>query len=239
MKLETKNIPFEGGELLGIKDENGVVWLGVRKACLDIGMSVGQADRQIKNIKSDIVFGGKCVKFDVLQTEGKRQIKREIECIREDFVTLWFAKISLTPTMQKNNPEAVQKLVNYQLKAAKTLHEAFFKTDEQKETLFSELGITGEIHDINAKIDELKDIILDNYTINSRQALSLLKIARTRVADLLDGVNSPNYKKLSRTYFKRLWINLCDMFGVSTYKDLNPKDFTAAQRFIKNWICNI
>lgn len=239
MKLETKNIPFEGGELLGIKDQNGVVWLAIRKTCRDIGMSDGQAQRQVDNIRRDIMFKDNRCKFAPTKIGYNKHVKREIECIREDFVTLWLAKIKLTPTMQKNNPEAVQKLVNYQLKAAKTLHEAFFKTDEQKETLFSELGITGEIHDINAKIDELKDIILDNYTINSRQALSLLKIARTRVADLLDGVNSPNYKKLSRTYFKRLWINLCDMFGVSTYKDLNPKDFTAAQRFIKNWICNI
>ena len=56
MKQEVKEIPFNGSTLLGIRDENGQVWLAVKKACLDIGLSEGQAQRQITNIQKDLVF---------------------------------------------------------------------------------------------------------------------------------------------------------------------------------------
>ena len=56
MKTEIKEIPFNGSTLLGIRDENGQVWLAVKKACLDIGLSEGQAQRQITNLQKDLVF---------------------------------------------------------------------------------------------------------------------------------------------------------------------------------------
>ena len=48
MRQEVKEIPFNGSTLLGIRDENGQVWLSVKKACLDIGLSEGQAQKQLK-----------------------------------------------------------------------------------------------------------------------------------------------------------------------------------------------
>lgn len=48
MREEMKEVPFNGSTLLGVRDESGQVWLAVKKACLDIGLTEGQADRQIK-----------------------------------------------------------------------------------------------------------------------------------------------------------------------------------------------
>jgi hypothetical protein len=42
-----------------------------------------------------------------------------------DFLPLWLAKISITPKMKKNNPELVEKLIQYQLKAKDVLAAAF------------------------------------------------------------------------------------------------------------------
>ena len=53
MKTEIKEIPFNGSTLLGIRDENGQVWLCIRKSCLDIGLSEGQARRQVENIQEE------------------------------------------------------------------------------------------------------------------------------------------------------------------------------------------
>lgn len=50
MKTEIKEIPFNGSTLLGIRDKNGQILLAVKKVCLDIGLSEGQAQRQITNI---------------------------------------------------------------------------------------------------------------------------------------------------------------------------------------------
>lgn len=50
MKQEIRKIQFGEDELLGVKTEDGQVWLGVRKVCLDIGMTDGQARRQVQNL---------------------------------------------------------------------------------------------------------------------------------------------------------------------------------------------
>lgn len=233
-EMEVKNIKFEGGELLGVKTEDGKICLAVKKACLEIGLTEDQARRQIKNIQEDLVlskgYTDLSVKFDTQN--------RKTGFIEEDFVTLWLAKISLTPSMQKKNPDAVQKLITYQLKAAKVLHEAFMRTEEQKQELFNELGLQGEIVELKNEVVSLKNqvnLLIDNSTINSYQAQKLNKEARNRVKTILGGVDSPEYKKKSRTYFKQLWLNLTDRFKITSYKDLNPIDIGNAVNFIKGW----
>lgn len=113
MEVETKEIPFYDDTLLGVKDEDGKVWLAVRKACLDIGLSNEQAKRQIRNIRNSELFKSKWGKFAPVQNEGGRQVTREVICIQEKFVPMWLAQITLTPKMKKENPEAVSKLLRY------------------------------------------------------------------------------------------------------------------------------
>ena len=231
---ETKLIDFEGGQLLGVKDENGKVWLGVRKACMDIGLTEDQAKRQVKVVQEDIVLkqGGL---YLTLPTNGGEQ---NTLVINEEFVSIWIAKISLTPKMQNDNPVAVDRLVKYQLKAAKVLHDAFFATDEQKQEFYDELGLKGMIKPLEVKIETLSTRInelIDNSTINSRQAQKILFAGKDRVNLLLGGAHSPEYKKSARTYFKNMWLNLADAFKISTYKDLNPTDIPRAYSFLKEW----
>ncbi|MFR2774813.1 MAG: hypothetical protein ACLTBR_03170 [Anaerostipes sp.] len=38
-KNVTKEFNFYGDKLLGVKDSNGDVWLGVKRACVGIGLS--------------------------------------------------------------------------------------------------------------------------------------------------------------------------------------------------------
>lgn len=244
-KLQKKFIKFGEDELLGIRDEEGKLWLGIKKACIDIGINEGQARRQVENIMKDVVLNSRCRKFAIVQNEGNREVKREVVALHEDVVTLWLAKIALTPTMQKENPKAVEKLVKYQLGCAKVLHEAFFETEEQKQQTFDDLGLKGDIKDLKTEVtglaNELKgttnklETLIDNSTINSRQASKLLIHAKDRVNCLLGGANSKEYKKNSRTYFKNLWLELCECFETNTYKDLNPLNFNDAVTFVSGW----
>lgn len=73
MKTEIKEIPFNGSTLLGIRDENGQVWLAVKKVCLDIGLSDGQARRQIMNIQEEELLKSNHRKFVMVGTEGNRE----------------------------------------------------------------------------------------------------------------------------------------------------------------------
>lgn len=64
-----------------------------------------------------------------LPTNGGEQ---EVLCIALDFIPLWLAKISITPTMQADTPEVADKLVQYQLKAKDVLAAAFLPTEAQR-----------------------------------------------------------------------------------------------------------
>lgn len=236
MKEEIREIPFDSNTLLGLRDGTGEVWLAVRKVCLDIGLSEGQAQRQITNIQSEEPLKSNCCKFATVQNEGNREVRREQLFLNEKVVTLWLAKISLTPTMMKKNPQAYDKLLKYQLNAAKVLHEAFYKTDEQKEVLHNDLGISGLIQ----KVDDMEiklDRVIDNMTLTTRQQQRIYKAAKDRINSLLGGAHSKEYKANSKSYFINLWNGLKSKFGCgSSYKDLNPIYFDDAMTFVQNWI---
>jgi len=119
--MEVKNVPFLGSGLIAARDENGEIWAGVRWLCDGIGLSEGQRKRQIANIQTDRVLskGGSNL---VLPTNGGKQ---EVFCLKLDFVPLWLAKISITPKMENETPELVEKLEQYQFKAKDALAAAF------------------------------------------------------------------------------------------------------------------
>lgn len=119
--IEQKLVEFYGTELLAAKANDGKIYVAVKWICEGVGLSVDQAKRQVKNIQVDLVVS-KGVSNLTLPTNGGVQ---EVLCIELDFLPLWLAKISITPAMQETSPEAVENLVNYQLKAKDALAEAF------------------------------------------------------------------------------------------------------------------
>ena len=119
--LSVKTVNFMGDRLLAAKDDKGIIWTGVNSFCRGIGLSKNERDRQVKNIQFDEVLKRGCVRFDA----GVFDSNNETLGLQLDYVPLWLAKISITPTMRENNPELVEKLVKYQLKAKDVLAAAF------------------------------------------------------------------------------------------------------------------
>ncbi|WP_125154499.1 phage antirepressor N-terminal domain-containing protein [Clostridium rectalis] len=241
-QMETKLINFNGDELLGIKTKENNIYLGVKKACLDIGFNERQSKYQVEKLSDDLVLN-KGVRNFVLPSRGGKQ---ETVCLHEDLVTLWLAKITLTPKMQKENPRVIEKLIKYQLQCAKVLHDAFMGTEEKKKDFYNEIGLKGKIVELQDNVQgltnelhqtrETLDTLIDNSVINSYQAQKLNKLARNRVKELSGGsIQTKEYKKNSRMYFKRLWNNLNDTLMVSTYKDINPMDYEKAIHIIESW----
>ena len=70
----------------------------------------------------EILYYLRGVKFYPL---GEDRANSNVLCLDLDYVPLWLAKIAITPTMQKENPELVNKLIDYQLKAKDVLAAAF------------------------------------------------------------------------------------------------------------------
>ena len=121
-QLSVKTVPFMGDELMAAKDEkSGKIYAGVKWICDGIGLTTGQMQNERNRIHKDIVLT-KGERNIVLPTKGGNQ---SVQCIDNEFVPLWLAKISITPAMQKEHPEVADKLVQYQLKAQKVLADAF------------------------------------------------------------------------------------------------------------------
>lgn len=241
MKTEVKEIPFNGSTLLGVRDTSGQVWLAIRKVCSDIGLSDGQTRRQLENLKDDLVFSKGITNLRYPSNGGEQ----ETTCIQEKFVTLWLAKISLTPTMQKKNPETVQKLLKYQLEAAEVLHKAFYETEEQKSTFNAKMGLEGRIEIMTVQINNMESIleeqredlktVMENMTLSTRQQQKLYHAAKDRINHLLGGTRSREYKLNAKSYFINLWNGLKELYGCASYKDLNPIYYDKAFDYISEW----
>ena len=161
--LEVKNVPFMGADLIAARDENDVIWAGVSYICNGIGFNKNEKDRQVKNVQTDLVLQRGCVKFDAgVFDENNRTI-----AIKIDYLPLWLAKISITPAMQRDSPELVERLLQYQLKAAKVLADAFLPIDA-----------TGKLR------EKPTEKTVDTDHDKARRAALREKEARTRAARL-------------------------------------------------------
>ena len=241
MKTEVKVIPFNEKTLLGVRTEDGKVWLAVRKASIDIGLSDGQADNEVKKVKASLLFENEWTELSV-KYDG--QVRTTL-VLSEKFVPMWLAQIRLTPTMKKESPKAVDTLLTYQLEAADVLHKAFYETEEQKSILHSKLGLEGRIEGMQVQINSMEnmlceqmeklDSVMDNMTLSTRQQQKLYKAAKDRINHLLGGAHSPEYKEKSKSYFINLWNNFKEKYSTGSYKDLNPKYYEEAFDFISEW----
>ena len=120
-KLVVKEVDFFGDMLKAARDEHGIVWAGVPWLCKGMGLTKDQTRNERKKIQDDLVLS-QGVKFHPL---GTGNANKEVLCLQLDYVPLWLAKISITPAMRENNPELVEKLINYQLKVKDVLAAAF------------------------------------------------------------------------------------------------------------------
>ncbi len=127
-ELDVKRVPFMGTDLMAARDEKGQIWAGVRWMCEGIGLSKGQMQNERTKIHNDKVLA-QGERNLVLPTGGGNQ---EVLCLALDFVPLWLAKISITPTMEAEAPELATKLETYQLRAKDVLASAFLPKKQER-----------------------------------------------------------------------------------------------------------
>ena len=158
--LAVKDIEFNGATLRAAQDVAGKIWVGIRWMCMGIGFDEDKMKNERKKIQKDIVLN-EGVKFYPL---GSGNSDTEVLCLDLDYIPLWLAKISITPTMQKENPDLVQKLITYQLKAKDVLAEAFLPKKEEIVPAQSNMiqlqlpnlpDYSGNFQELNEKIDKL------------------------------------------------------------------------------------
>lgn len=118
---EIKTVPFMGQNLMAAKSEDGTIFAGVSYICNGMGLSKSQKDAQIQNIQKDDVLSRGCLKFQA----GVFDPNNTTLALKLEYLPLWLAKISITPTMKAANPQLAERLIQYQLKAKDALAAAF------------------------------------------------------------------------------------------------------------------
>lgn len=170
-ELEIRKVPFMGTELMAARDTDGQIWAGVRWMCDGIGLSRNQRDGQIQKVKADKVLS-KGAENLPLPTNGGIQ---EVLCLKLDFVPLWLAKISITPTMEAETPVLAANLEQYQLRAKNVLAAAFLPAEAAPDMnalsptlrVLINLELKQKEQDraieaVNRKVDGIRDVVALN-----------------------------------------------------------------------------
>lgn len=121
--LVVKDVEFNGAVLKAAQDVTNTIWVGVRWVCEGIGLTAGQVTNERRKIANDYVLSRGNANLHLPTSSGEQ----EVLCLKLDYLPLWLAKISITPTMQRENPEAAERLAEYQLKAKDVLAAAFLE----------------------------------------------------------------------------------------------------------------
>ena len=230
-ELEIKRVPFLGAELMAARDESGQIWAGVRWMCDGLGLSKGQMQRQVTNISGDKVLS-KGVANLQLPTSGGRQ---SVLCLKLDFVPLWLAKISITPTMESDNPELADRLEQYQLRAKDVLAAAFLPSvHKEPKSAMELLRLQSQAM---FELDERVSVLENQMTIDHGQQRELQKAVSRRVLDRAATVIPAWALDEQRPkFFASLYRDLKNRFGVPSYRDIRPADYPSAMAYVENWI---
>lgn len=234
-ELEIKRVPFLGAELMAARDESGQIWAGVRWMCDGLGLSKGQMQNERSRIRGDKVLS-QGERNLVLPTRGGNQ---ETLCLKLDFVPLWLAKISITPTMESDNPELADRLEQYQLRAKDVLAAAFLPSvHKEPKSAMELLRLQSQaMFELDERVNVLEDKLENQMTIDHGQQRELQKAVSRRVLDRAATV-IPAWAldEQKPKFFASLYRDLKNRFGVPSYRDIRPADYPSAMAYVENWI---
>ena len=199
--LIIKDIQFNGSTLRAAQDVNKIIWIGVRWVCDGLGLSEGQMKSERKKIQADMVLS-QGTKFHPL---GMDDANSDVLCLKLDFLPLWLAKIRITPTIKKENPDLAERLVDYQLKAKDVLAAAFLNKEvlepiSQTVPMEDFKRLESKLDKMYADMAKLANIILDIK--DKAMPVSLPENIKTEIGvnDTARKWKSDMYDKMDRIY---------------------------------------
>lgn len=192
MGLAVKDVEFNGAVLRAAQIED-IVWVGVRWVCQGLGLSDGKVKSERKKIQEDLVLK-QGTRFLPIGTGNSDS---EVLCLMLDYLPLWLAKISITPTMKRENPELVNRLIEYQLKAKDALAKAFLPNSDKRKEIVPAVrnnmiqipipevpNYAEEFEILYAKLDDLEEQNQKLYNGMSNMAKLLLDMSSRKETQL-------------------------------------------------------
>ena len=167
-----------------------------------------------------------------LPTNGGVQ---EVLCLKLDFIPLWLAKISITPTMEQETPELATRLIEYQLKAKDILAEAFLPKAYSNAS--KELQAIFMLDARTVKHEERITALEETMIIDYGQQRTLADLVNTVVVNALGGKGTPAY--ISRSVRGKAYSeynhNIQNWFLVNSRNNIPRKRYKEAVEYIRNW----
>lgn len=197
-KLRVRDVDFNGAELRAAQEiETEKVYVGVRWVCQGMGFNENRMKYERKKIQEDLVLS-KGVKFYPLAND---KANSNILCLELNFLPLWLAKFSITPTMQRENPDLVNKLIDYQLHAKDVLAAAFLNKEPEirpkpktkgniLQVQLPEINVPDYSDEIKIMTDKMQRLIDDNILLNNKIDQLYVNMGKFSQLMLQDKVNN-------------------------------------------------
>lgn len=227
-EMIVKSVDVMGDTVMAAQDSDGTIWVGIKWMCQGMGMSDGHYKRQITNIQKDLLL--KNSGSNLLLNKGSGE--REVFCLKLDYLPIWLAKISITPTIQKSHPDLADKLLNYQLKAKDILAAAFLPKQQQlPQTTGEKIALLAQgytelgqrVDEVDSKVDgvkaEIESLKLD-LPILPIEAETITNAVKARGVKVMGGKDSNAYRDRSivNTVYRDIYSQIYRNFGVRSYK---------------------
>lgn len=233
-----KSVDLMGDTVMAAQDSDGVIWVGIKWICQGMGMSDGHYKRQIKNIQKDLLLKNSGSNLILNKGSGER----EVFCLKLDYLPIWLAKISITPTIQKDHPELADKLLEYQLKAKDILAAAFLpKQKDFPRTTQAQIQLLAQGNvELNQRIDELDAKLeksLSDLPILGIEENKISNAVRAKGTNILGGKQSNAYanRNIRQKLYSDLHKELRRQFGVSTYKAIKRSQCDKAIEIVNEY----
>lgn len=179
--LQTSIFDFYGDELIALKDNaTGEIYTSINSVLKGIGFTnKNQIRKRRDKWVNDIVISKGIMKFNIPTQEvvSKNGItlfdEKETFCISQRKLPLALAKINITPTMKKNQPELVSKLELYQDKCADVLASVFIDNQNMNTLDMSllsttiSMAITTALQPINDRLSQLEYSQKNRYILEN------------------------------------------------------------------------
>lgn len=240
--LTVKSVDVFGSSVIAAKDNSGTIWVGIKWMCQGMGMSEGQWKRQITNIQKDLLLK-KAGSNLILPTNGG---EKDVFCLKNDYLPIWLAKISITPNIQKNKPELADKLLEYQLKAKDILAAAFLPQQESTKDIHGQIKLLAQgtdelyqrVDEVNTKVNGIKEE-LETFKLElplfPEDADEVRRELNKKVVSYLGGKDSNAYhdRSIQRKAFIDAYRELKRNFDVSSYKSIKRNQKSRALQVIE------
>lgn len=170
--LQTSTFDFYGDELIALKDNStGEIYTAITHVLRGIGFTDRQIEHQQNKMLADEILKTHTLKFSGVDLNMPSV--NEIWCISQRKLPLALAKINITPTMKRNQPELSKRLIKYQDKCADVLASVFID-NQTTSTLDTKLlaetistVITTALQPINERLYQLEYSQKNRYILEN------------------------------------------------------------------------